>query len=114
MLCIMSGQLSGGGDIERADEPDHGGNLVGRQRGPAIGQNFNANLIAAAGVAAFSQNDVGDHDGAGDRAASGLRARQADLGMPVDDGLYFFRMNLEAADIDDAATPSHEVVPVAA
>ena len=106
----MPGQLSGRGDIERADEPDHRGDLVGRQRRPAIGQDLSADLVAPAGVTAFSQNDVGDHDGAGDRAAPGFGARHADLSMPVDDGFYFFRMNLEAADINDAAAPSHEVV----
>ena len=36
------------------------------------------------------------------------------FGMPVDDGFDFFRMNLEAADIDDAAAPSDEMVAVAA
>src|ERR1700722_11691219 len=113
-LCIVPGQLSGRGDIERADEPDHGGDLVRRQRRPAIGQNLFADLSATAGVSTFSQNDVGDHNGAGDRAAPGFGARHSDLGMPVDHRFYFFRMNLEAADIDDAAKPSHEMISVPA
>src|SRR5665213_3059332 len=113
-LCIVPGQLSGRGNIERADEPDHSGDLVGRQRRPAIGQYLIADLTAPAGVAAFNQNDIGDHYAAGDRAASRFGARHAYLRMPIDDGFYFFRMNLEAADIDDAAPPSDEVVSVSA
>src|ERR1700733_6341079 len=113
-LCIVPGQLSGRGDIERANEPDHGGDLVRWQRRPAIGQNLIADLSATAGGSSFSQNDIGDHNSAGDRAAPGFGARHSDLGMPVDHGFYFFRMNLEAADIDDAAAPSHEMVSVSA
>src|SRR6185312_9874291 len=111
-LCIVPGQLSGCGNIERADEPDHSGDLVGRQRRPAIGQDLIADLTAPTGVAAFNQNDIGDHDAAGDRAASRFGARHAYFRMPIDDGFYFFRMNLEAADIDDAAAPSDEMVSV--
>ncbi len=34
--------------------------------------------------------------------------------MPVDHGFNFLWMNLEAANVDDAAAPANEVIPVAA
>ena len=43
-----------------------------------------------------------------------LRARHPHLGMPVDHGLDLLGMNLQPADIDDAAAPADEVIAVAA
>ena len=34
--------------------------------------------------------------------------------MPIDRGFDFFRMDLETADVDDAAPPPEEVVPIVA
>ena len=42
------------------------------------------------------------------------RARHPHVGMPVDHRLDLLGMNLQAADIDDAAAPADEVIAVAA
>src|SRR5665647_3620989 len=113
-LCIVAGQLSGRRDIERRYEFDHDRHLVRRQPVPAISQNFIADEIAAAWVAAVDQNDIVDHDRAGDRALARSGAGHPHLRMAVDNGFDFLRMNLETADIDDAAAAADEVIPVAA
>src|SRR5258708_16582279 len=69
ILCIVSRQLSRRRDVERGDEFDHGGHFVRRQLRPAIGEDFFADLVAAAWVAAIGQNDIGNHDRTRDPAA---------------------------------------------
>src|SRR6202011_736276 len=71
-------------------------------------------FVAAGFVLAIGQDDIGDHDRAGDRAAARSGARHAHLGVPVDDRFDFLGRNLQAADIDDAAAPADEVVSVPA
>src|ERR1700690_1491066 len=59
-------------------------------------------------------HDIGDNDGAGDRVAPRLDERHAYARMAVDRRLDLFGMPLEAADIDDAAAPTDEMItPVA-
>src|SRR3984957_18755927 len=112
-LCIGSRQLSRRRDIERRYEFDHGGHLVRRQLRPALGQNFFADSAATTHIAAIGENDIGDYDRAGDRALARLGTRHPHLGMPVDDGFDFLGMNLQAADVDDAAAPADEVISLA-
>jgi hypothetical protein len=63
---------------------------------------------------AVGQNDIHDHDGAGDRAAARFGARHPHFRLPVDDRFDLLGMNLEAADIDDAAAPPDEMIAIAA
>src|SRR6202022_3799933 len=111
-LCIVPGQLPRRRDVERRYYFNHGRHLVRRELCPAIGQDFVTNIVAPAQVAAIGQNDIGDHDGAGDRAAARSGAGHPHPRMPVDESLDFLGVNLEAANIDDAAAPADEVVPV--
>ena len=46
----MAGQLSGRRNVERGYKFDHGRHLVRRQVGPAVGENFFADFVAAAGI----------------------------------------------------------------
>src|SRR5271170_3957483 len=95
-LCIVSGQFAGCGDFERWHESNDGGDLVRRQRCPAILEYFVADYVpVAAGV---GQNDVRYYDRAGDRAAARPGAGHADLRMPVDHGLDLLWMHFQAAD----------------
>src|SRR5450432_4840046 len=113
-LCIVPRQFAGRRNLERGYEFDHGRHLVRRQLGPAIGQNLIADVVAPAYIAAIGENDIGDHDRTGDRALARSGAGHPHLRMPVDDGLDFLRMNLEAANVDNAAAPADEVISLAA
>src|SRR5207302_2083651 len=48
------------------------------------------------------------------RASSGTHHRHADCRVPVDGCLDFLRVDLQSADVDRAAAPAEEVVPLAA
>jgi hypothetical protein len=60
------------------------------------------------------KDDIRDHNRAGDRTAARLGARHAHVRMAVDDGFDLLGMNLQTADIDDAASPADEVITVTA
>src|SRR5258708_24818819 len=98
-LCIVSRQLSRRRDVERGNEFDHGGHFVRRQLRPAIGEDFFADLVAAAWVATIGQNHIGNHDRTRDRAAPRSRARHPDPPMPGDHRFDLLRVNLPTPDI---------------
>ena len=68
----------------------------------------------ASRIGAVGEDDVGDHDGAGDRAPARPRARHPYGLVPVDHRLDLLGMDLQPADVDDAAAPADEVVALAA
>src|ERR1700733_3098523 len=113
-LCIRSKDLTGGRDVELFDKLDHGRHLVGREARPAIGNDTALDVVASAGIAAVGKNNVGDHDGAGDRTFACLDARHPHRVIAVDYGFDFFGVNFQTADIDDAATAADKVIAVAA
>jgi hypothetical protein len=51
---------------------------------------------------------LGYDNGTGDGVLSPAHQRHANLGMPVDDGFDLLGVDLQASDIDDAATPADE------
>ncbi len=59
------------------------------------------------------EHDIGDHDRTGDRARFGPHERHAHLRMAVDHRFNLFGMNLQPADIDDAAAAAGKDVTVA-
>ena len=71
-------------------------------------------LLAARARAIGFQHDVGNHDRAGDRALLRPHQRHSHLWMPIDDRFDLLRMNLQSADIDDAAAAAGEDVAIAA
>ena len=68
-------------------------------------------VLGRRSLAAF-QHHRRDHDGAGDRVLSAFDARHVNGRVPVEHRLDLFRMDLQAADIDDAAPPPHEIIAV--
>src|SRR5215469_5359807 len=112
-LPITPGQFAGRRNVERRHDADRRWHLVQRQHVAAKLQNvgfdragFNAGTFAL-------EHDVGGHDRAGDRAALRPHQRHADLRMTVDHRFDLFGVNLEAADVDDAAAAAGEHVAVA-
>src|SRR5271166_3433918 len=59
-----------------------------------------------------SEHHVGDDNGAGDGIFSSADQRHPNLGVAVDHGFDFLRMDLQSSDIDDSASPSDEIVPI--
>src|ERR1700749_2473874 len=112
-LRIGTRELARGRHVERFDEANYRWHLVRGQRCAAIGQDLVADLLGAIG-AACGEDDVGDHDCAGDRAAPRFGARHPDRSVAVNDGLDLFGVNLQAAYSDDAAATADEVIAVAA
>src|SRR3984893_10046028 len=111
-LDMAARQFAGCRDVEGRHDADRRRNLVDRQRVAAELQDIaldGAELIVRALASRF-QDDIGDHDRAGGRTFLWPHQRHADLRVPVDHRLDLFGMNLEAADIDDAATAAGESV----
>src|SRR5258708_28162597 len=82
-LCIVSRQLSRRRDVERGNEFDHGGHFVRRQLRPAIGEDFFADLVAAALGATTGQNNIRNPHPTRDPAAPPSRAPHPDPPHPV-------------------------------
>src|SRR5579872_2073710 len=98
---------------ERCHLSQRGWNLVGWQRAPALFQDFRPDGVKAAFRTGCTKNDVRDDDGAGYGTATSPDAGHPHRGVLVDDGFDFFRMDLLAADIDDALAAPDEVIAVA-
>src|SRR2546421_6551636 len=70
-------------------------------------------LLEKKNVGLGVQHDVGDHERARDRALPRSHERHPNAWVAVDDRLDLFRMDLQAADVDDAAPTADEVVAIA-
>src|SRR5579863_8364348 len=107
-------QLSGSGHLERRNESDQRRHLVRGERRAARFQDLLADALipglTALEAAAVREHDVRCDDGTGDRIAPRLNERHAYQRMRVDHGLDLFRVDLEPADIDDAAAAANEIV----
>src|SRR5260370_12138833 len=107
----MAGKLAGRRNVERRDDADDGGNFVRRQRAAAQAENL---VRGARGVGGALEHDVRGNERTGDR--TGLRAdlRHPYGRVPVDRRLHLLGVNLESADVDDAAAASEKVITVPA
>src|ERR1700761_1042562 len=111
-LCIGACELSGRRDVELVDELDHGRHLVRREACATIRDDASFDVVAPVRVKPIRKHDIGNHDGAGDRALARLDARHPYRVVAVDHRFDLFGMNLEAADIDDAAAASDEMIAI--
>src|SRR6516225_9066240 len=114
----IAGELSGFGDVERRHDADRGRNLMGRELVAAGAEDLlpDAAIIVAGKLrrSLVRQDHIGHDDGARDRIAPRLDERHPHPLLAVDDGLDLLGMDLEAADIDDAAAPADEIIAIAA
>src|ERR1700730_7953881 len=114
-LAIAPRQFAGRTDVERRHDRDGRGDFVARQRVAAKLQYVILDLLLAGRARAFGfAHDIANHDRAGDRALLRAHQRHSHLWMPIDDRFYLLRMNLQSADIDDAAAAAGEDVAIAA
>jgi len=111
-------RFSGRRHVQGRDKTDDRRNLVVRQCLTTDRQDLaldDGRPAARAGaVGRRPQDDVRDHDGAGDEIPSRANQRCPHLRMAIDDRLDLLGMNLQAADIDDAAAPADEIAALAA
>src|ERR1700719_4454474 len=114
-LAIAPRQFAGRADVERRHDRDGRRNLVARQSFAAERQYVVLDLLLSARARAIGfEHDVGNHDRAGDRALFRPHQRHSYLWMPVDDRFDLLGMDLQSADIDDAAAAAGEDVAIAA
>src|SRR6266513_3056062 len=113
MTSRMTRQLAGGGDLERRDEADRCRNFVRSQLIVTDLQDL-ALEVADVGAGLCLQDDIRGDERPGHGAFPGSYPRHADRWMPVDRRFDFLRIDLQATDVDEAAAPAEEVVPVAA
>src|SRR5438128_3781948 len=115
-LRITTDQLAGAVHAEAGDEVDCRGNLVPRQRLATMPQQLFLDLGHAAGRALGDrlELDVRDDERAGDRTLSCAHARHPHARMAVQHRFDFLGMDLEPADVDDAAAAADEVVTLTA
>src|SRR6185295_7423512 len=86
----MTGQLAGGGDLERRNESDRRGNLVGGQMAVTDLKDLAPDVhVCAARACVIAQDDVGGDERTGDRTLRGPHPRHAHGRMLVDGRLYF-------------------------
>src|SRR5438093_3071273 len=114
----MTGQLAGGGDLERRNETDRRRNLVGGQAGVTdlkdLALEVHHLATGAARIGLSLQDDVGGDERTGDWTSPRPHHRHADRRVPVDRRLDFLRVDLQSSDVDEAAPATEEVVPAAA
>src|SRR6266850_6753529 len=114
----MTGQLAGGGNLERGNETDRRRNLVGGQAVVTdlkdLAPYVHPLATGAARIGLSLQDDVGGDERTGNGTSPGPHHRHADRRVPVDRRLDFLRVDLQSSDVDDAAPSTEEVVPVAA
>src|ERR1700686_4487401 len=114
-LAITPRQFAGRGDVERRHDRDGRGDLMARQRFAAERQYVVLDLQLAARARVFRfQNDIRNDDRAGDRILLRPHQRYSYLRVPIDDRLDLLGVNLQSADIDDAAAAAGEGVTIAA
>src|SRR3954470_11779172 len=105
--------LAGCRHVQGRRKPQHGRDLVGRQRLSAGREDLVAHglLLRLPGVAGrrLVEHHRRDHDRARDRVLAALDERHPHARMTIDDRLHLLGVNLEAADVDDAASPPDEV-----
>src|SRR5580693_1753729 len=116
VLAIAPRQFAGRADVEHGHDRDGRRDFVARQRVAAKLQYvvLDLLLLAARARAIGFQHDVGNHDRAGNRALLRPHQRHSHLWMPVDDRFDLLGVNLQSADIDDAAAAAGEDVAIAA
>jgi hypothetical protein len=72
-----------------------------------------ASSVGIAGARTGLENHVRDNQGPDYRVASGLNQRHLHVRMTIDHRFDFFRVNLEATDIDRSIPPPDEIVSIA-
>src|SRR5580765_4840283 len=114
----MTGHLAGGGHLERGYETDGRGNLVGEEAVVAnlkdLALEVHDLVACATPIGLFLQDDICDDERTGNGTSRRPHHRHADRRMAIDRRLDFFRVDLQASDVDDAVSSAEEVVPVAA
>src|SRR5262245_4663989 len=108
----MTGQLAGGGNPERRHETNGRRDLVRREALVTDLKNLALEVHTVAGGGLLREDDIGGDEGTCDRASARPHHRHADGRMTVDRRLDFLRVDLQSADVDDAAAPAEEVVAV--
>ena len=88
------------------------------KRSPAFLENFGSSAFNGGGVvrivALRYEHDLGRDDRPHDRVLSRRHERHAYTGVPIDHGLDFLGMDLQAPDVDDPPAAPDKVVAVAA
>src|ERR1043166_8543324 len=115
-LRIVPRQLAAGRERQRRDEADGGGHFVPRELPDAQFDDFPPQALGVGSVVAvemLAQYHVGNHDRPGDRVAARVHQRKPYRRMAVDHRLYFLRMDLETAYVDDAPAPADEIITLA-
>src|SRR6266851_3564082 len=117
-LRMRTRQFASLADRQGRYEADHHRNLVLGQGGATAFEDFppqRSDLSAgAAGLRLFLQDNLGHDDRAREGILSRAHERHPHVRMPIDDRLDLFGMDLQAADIDDAAFSADEMVAIAA
>src|SRR5436190_3403883 len=109
-LRMLANQLSGRADVQRRHESNRRGHLVGGE--PLVAEAEDVGLVGRRRLAV--EDDVGDDQGSGDGAAPRPDAGHADGRVTGDHRLDLFGEHLLAADVDDTAPTTEEVVAVTA
>ena len=104
--------LTGGGHFEAADEADRRRHFVAGKCRAAELQDLLLGLLRlpVQGVWRRRQHDIGDNQRTRQRVLSCSYKTHLDAWVPVDHRLHLFRMNLQAAHVDDTIPPADEIV----
>src|SRR6058998_634953 len=109
-LRMLANHLAGRADVERRHEANRRGHLVRGE--PLVAEAKNVGLVVRRRLAV--DDDVGDDERSGDRAAPRPDAGHADGRVTGDHRLDLLGVHLLAADVDDAAPTTEEVVALTA
>src|SRR5580698_295962 len=113
-LRMVTDELSSLSDRQRGNEVDDGRDLVRGEFLTAEQQDGLPYLrfVLALVVRFRIQHNISNHQCAGDGIFSGSNQRHTNFRMAIYDRFDFFRMDLQAADIDDPVAPADEIVAV--